>query len=238
MNPDSPFPLFKAPLDPGYHAAHVCTVCRRGGAPRLSLADSDHLVTPCRRCGEPMGLRVGYQDTPCPRCGEFNLWPSDVPTEEAAVCFDCLVGGRAAISHASELGHIEWPDAVRGLVAGGSEAVARREGLELWTDEWGPPTPYVKAPAPALMELLRTPRHPGRQSEHWPIHCGRFRAFLGHWGQSDFDRHAAGRGREWFEEHLEPSSGAGWDWLGDDFAESTVYQCLNCLRFIVYVDTD
>jgi uncharacterized protein len=104
--------------------------------------------------------------------------------------------------------------------------------------KFGPPTPYVRVPSASLLELLRTPRHSAWQTEYWPYHCERFCAFLGHWKKPDFDRQAGGRGQEWFEKHLEPSSGASWDWLRDDFAQSYVYQCLGCAKFIVYVDTD
>jgi uncharacterized protein CbrC (UPF0167 family) len=237
MDADQPFPLFRIPLDPGYTRWQTCVVCRRNGLPCIGLGDSDHLVIACRGCGELMGLRVGWQDTQCPRCGEFNLWPADFPMADAAVCFGCLNDGGAAISHSSELGYVEWPDASRGLVAEGDENVARREGLELWSDEWGPPTRYVRAPAASLLELLRTPRHDAWQSEYWPFHCGRFCAFLGHWKQADFERQADGQGQGWFEANLDPESGASWDWLQDDFAQSYVYQCLVCQSFRVFVDT-
>ena len=127
------FPLFNAPLDPGYARSRTCVVCRCDGRPCIGLGGSDHLIVACRRCGEPTGLRVGWQDTPCLRCGAFNLWPADFSMEEATICFDCLNEGHAAISHDSDLGFVEWPDASRGVIAGGTRTL--REG-RAWSCGW------------------------------------------------------------------------------------------------------
>ncbi len=231
------FPLFKAAVIPTFTGPWVCAACRR--EVRQSFRP-DHLIVACRKCREPVALGLWQRQADCTHCGEFNLRPSDLPDgEDVAVCAACLAQGRAAISHESELGTVTWPDASRGLVEVGEETgkVARRAGLELWTDEWGPPVTYARVPPAPLLELLRTPRHLATQREYWPFHCGRFCAFLGHWTQADFERQSGGRGREWFEAHLDRGSFASWDWLRDEFVQSYVYQCLGCQTFRVFVDT-
>ena len=234
------FPLFRAAVIPTFSGPRICAACREKVQQsfRPSL-----LIVPCRKCGQATALGLGQSMTDCVHCGEFNLWPTDVPAgEDAAVCAACLTAGRAAISHESELGFVTWANARRGLVEvdvdESSGKAARRNGFELWTDEWGPPVTYARVPPEPLLELLRTPVHLAIQREYWPFHCGRFCAFLGHWQQADFERESRGRGQELFEASVDSNSSGMWDWLRDDFGRSYVYQCLGCQTFRVFVDTD
>ncbi len=81
----------------------------------------------------------------------------------------------------------------QGRLDGGSAVLekARQYGLETsvikeFSD--GSQSIGVHLPQGQLDELMRTPRHPTLQQEHWTYHCGGWVTYLGKWEKPDFER--------------------------------------------------
>lgn len=245
-----PFTLFKGPAaflsDMKNDAA--CSLCQARRRLVFALSQNDHILEPCGRCGASVALRLGWPDenpepSVCERCSFHCDWPTGRPRDTLAVCYECLRGGRAGIAHETEVGDVDLGHALHGLTSGASEEIARREGLEttvLKTYDDGSQSIGMRIPRDLLLEMVRTPRHEALQREYWPYHCKGFMAFLGRWGQEDFENQSPGSGREWFGEHMSADDPweEMWEWLVGDVGWSYVYQCQSCGRHRVYVDSD
>ena len=254
-----PFPLFRAPLRnvEGLFRDVECSVCGQRQAYAFRFASHDHLIRPCLRCAEPVGLTRGWlarppEPTTSLHCGFANPWPTDRPdpaieVDSVPVCYACLRAGRVAIRHETEAFDVEYPLAVRGLGGLRDEGFARRLNLTttvLRTFEDGSQSRGVSLSQTMLFELLRTPRHQNLQREYWPFHCDGVMSYVGRWEPEDFHRQAGdGDGYAWFARHLTPERAEEaedmWSWLeAGGIAWSCVYRCETCGTHRVYVDAD
>src|SRR5712692_8638274 len=96
------FPLYKAPLDTisGLVKKGKCVTCGQSRKYLFELSQNDFVVDPCTKCGEPLGLQLGWPNekpvpSTCERCSTISHWPKDRPREGIAVCYECLRGGKA-----------------------------------------------------------------------------------------------------------------------------------------------
>jgi uncharacterized protein CbrC (UPF0167 family) len=254
-----PFRLFCAPLRnvEGLLRDVDCNVCGQWQSYAFRLSSHDHLIRPCLRCGEAVGLKRGWlmrpaDATACPHCGHANPWPADRPDppieiDAVPVCYACLRAGKVAIFHETESFFVEYPLAVRGLACLRDKEVARRLGLPtsvVETFDDGSQSLAIPLPKALLFELLCTPGHQNLQREYWPYHCDGVMAYVGRWEPEDFDRHAAdGNGYAWFAKHLTAERAEEaedmWSWLeAGGIAWSCVYRCETCGEHRVYVDAD
>jgi uncharacterized protein CbrC (UPF0167 family) len=129
------------------------------------------------------------------------------------------------------------------MLTGGSvnEIVPNEHGFEtsvLETFSDGSQTIGIHLPQDLLDDLMRTPRHPTLQDEHWTYHCGGWMVYLGRWEMQDFERQAPGRAREWFIERFDdPTDGEMyWEWLEGDMGWSCVFGCPRCGTYKVFYD--
>jgi uncharacterized protein CbrC (UPF0167 family) len=245
-----PFALFKGTLKTVSDLLEdgECTICGQSRRYLFRLRDRDYLIDPCEKCGEHVGLRIGWPDekpepSTCRICGTIIFWPNQRPRDVVAVCYQCLRAGRVAVAHETEVGNIDLAHALHGLTYFAPPEIASRHGLEtavLETYADGSQSIGVRLSKDLLSEMLRTPRHMALQREYWPFHCHGFMAYLGRWQLEDFEKQSPGRGREWFGEHMGPDEPWEdmWEWLPADIGWSYVFQCQTCGRHRVFVDSD
>jgi uncharacterized protein CbrC (UPF0167 family) len=209
-----PFPLFEAPVDDasGYIGTAACLLCGARGRHCFELGVGVQVVVGCKRCGAQNGLDAS-EDTvePCRSCGapvQFLL-DSD---EEAAVCYQCLRAGEAAIVKDTASGMVDWDEANEGTTA----------------------------PKELLIELVRTPGYTTWQGEQWQYCCDRPMVYIGTWGQEDFEEHAPnGDGRAFFLDIVDEADGELWEDRQMDAAITVyVFRCLNCGNYKAHWDMD
>lgn len=237
------FPLYRARINT---VRGQCTIC---GAQREHCVGVDHLIAPCPACDRPRPWRADEagEASRCIWCDRQGDWPQQWATEaeEIRVCLDCLRGGHAAVSHATDMGFLDPPLALQGMLMGISELppAAKEHGFEirvLETYSDGSQRMGVQVPQELLDDLMRTPRHPTLQDEHWTYHCGGWMVYLGKWEMQDFERQAPGRAREWLIDCFDdPDDGEMyWDWLEGNIGWSCVFRCPRCGSYKVFYDSD
>lgn len=236
------FPLYQAP-------ARVftgrCVICKREKPFCLSV---DSLIAPCPSCGNPRAWPVddAKEVTRCQSCERQAQWPSDWPweREEIRVCAECLRAGHGAISHGTDLGIVHPSVSLKGMLRSSKYNLpaAKAAGLEtsvLMTYGDGSQSIGVHLPQAMLDDLMRTPRHPTLQNEHWTFHCGGWMVYVGKWEIQDFERQSPGRAYEWFADHFSDPDDAEmyWDWIKSDMGWSCVFVCPRCGQHKVFYDT-
>ena len=246
-----PFRRYRAPVSTVSEVSHdgTCGLCQRHAPVLFGLRLNDYVIRACTSCEAAIGLRMGWWDEPpvatdCPKCAVPNPWPSELPRDPLTVCYECIVAGRVAIAHETEIGFIDYALSLLGMVKSSDRrrADAEARGLHttvLKTYDDGSQSIGVHLPAQLLQEMHRTPRYSCLQREYWPYHCGEFMAFVGRWQQEDFERISNGRGLPWFIEHFAGDYGEdAWEWLPTGVGWSYVHKCLKCGVHRVFVDSD
>jgi uncharacterized protein CbrC (UPF0167 family) len=209
-----PFPLFEAPVDEasGYIGTAACLLCGTPNRHCFELGVGVQVVVECKSCGEQNGLdTVEDMVKPCRSCGAPVQLLLD-PDEEAAVCYQCLRAGKAAIVKDTVLGMVDWDEANEGTAA----------------------------PKELLFELVRTPGYTTWQGEQWQFCCNRPMVYAGIWDQEDFEEHAPdGNGKAFFIDIVDEADDELWE-DGQMDAAITVYvfRCPNCGNYKAHWDMD
>ena len=105
-----PFPLFEAPTTEAsdYVGLATCRLCGGRECHCFELGTGDSLILPCPACGVGNGLSAGDRAaTPCRSCGSTVPFPDKLKTrKQLLVCYDCLRGGKAAMTKSTEFGMV------------------------------------------------------------------------------------------------------------------------------------
>jgi uncharacterized protein CbrC (UPF0167 family) len=200
----------------GLADARTCALCGQVG-PCLPLED---VPVPCPNCGDPTLVRrktrAADRHEPCQAC-------------QTRVTLDGVLATAAADALRRGV-----PTKLRGCVgclrAG---RWAQTHDTEVGTVGW------ERSASPAWRsELVGTPRYATFQGEEWLFCHDLPMAFLGEWGQEEFEDARPGAGQALFEElvDLEPEA---WE-LGLESEDLRVYafRCQQCDRVRAHTDTD
>ena len=127
------------------------------------------------------GLSAGDRAaTPCRSCGSTVPFPDKLKNrKQLLVCYDCLRGGKAAMTKSTEFGMVSWEGAVQGFTHG-------VPGLRTDLFEVVPMDPdqdwyAVRVPSEHLWELLRTPGFHSWQEGRWLFCCQQPVTYIGGW---------------------------------------------------------
>lgn len=238
-----PFPLYEAPVaasdDSDYAGTGSCCICGAKGAHCFQLGIGTAVMLPCPACNAMNGLDVDdKRNVECRSCGGPISYPSQVAAKrEPKACYNCLRGGRAALTKDTEFGMVSWEQAFAGVsggVPGLEQDLFEQVPVDDDDDEWF----GVRLPKEIMFELLRTPTYGTWQGERWLFCCRQPMTFLGEWQREQFDARAIDSdGESLYYETLEDSPEDTWDWLGERLC-AYVFQCKLCQKLRGHYDMD
>jgi uncharacterized protein CbrC (UPF0167 family) len=235
------FPLYQAPL-PLFRG--TCTICKQTRQDCLAVP---YLVAPCPSCERPRvwDAELANEVTRCGACDRQANWPDDWPVdgEEICLCVDCLRNGSGGFVHSTELGFMTPELALRGMLSSSAYELPKIEAAGFRTSVRktygdGSQSIGVHVPQELIDDLLRTPRHPTLQEEHWSLHCGGWMTYVGRWEPQDVERQSPGKAYEWFSKYTVDSDDPEtiWDFIQSDTGWSCVFECSKCGHFKVFYD--
>lgn len=222
----APFPLFRGDIKDAsdFVGRGVCTVCEREAPVRFGLGIGAALMVKCSGCGSENGLDADDRcAVSCGNCGAEVQFPTD--DEDITVCYECLRGGKAAITKDTELGMISWEQAAEGMTHG-IPGLQRADFEMVPTDsDWV----RAKVPQEDMYELLRTPTYLTIQGEQWQFCCKRPMIFIGQWSREDFSANAAdGDGEALLNKIIRDVVPGLWEDALHDETGIYVFRCARC----------
>jgi uncharacterized protein CbrC (UPF0167 family) len=211
-----PFPLFEAPASEAsdYVGLASCRLCGTRDRHCFELGIGDALILACPACGVDNDLNAHDRaDAVCRSCGTGIPFPASLKDlKNLYICYECLRGGKGAMTKDTELGAVSGEQAVKGVTHG--------------------------VPHEHLFELLRTPTFHSWQGGCWLFCCKRPMTYLGGWDSVNPDDpkaflesalEADKKTRDWV-----------WDSVCNERGSVSVYilHCMSCGRHRATWDTD
>jgi uncharacterized protein CbrC (UPF0167 family) len=232
-----PFPLFEAPISEAseYGALSQCALCGERKRHCFRLGIGDAIIVSCPQCSVQNGLGVSKQQAVrCRACGSVIRFP-ELLSETLCVCYQCLRGGKAALTKDTEFGMVSWEQTLAGVTHGVPGLGLIQSDFELVPlgSDWV----WARIPQEHLFELLRTPTYITWQGERWLFCCKSPMVYLGSWEQDQFANYAPGvDGKALFDEVVEGGNEALWEGKLHDVTGIYVFRCSECGRLRAHWD--
>jgi uncharacterized protein CbrC (UPF0167 family) len=169
-----------------------------------------------------------------PRLGSVIRFP-ELLSETLCVCYQCLRGGKAALTKDTEFGMVSWEQTLAGVTHGVPGLGLIQSDFELVPlgSDWV----WARIPQEHLFELLRTPTYITWQGERWLFCCKSPMVYLGSWEQDQFANYAPGvDGKALFDEVVEGGNEALWEGKLHDVTGIYVFRCSECGRLRAHWD--